>query len=108
MALLQEALLIGKTEWQRMKTELQNINKFAVENIEAINAKTFHDKGKVVAQINNHEETSREERKGDSAKLPKTWVKLLAILQGGKEKQAFRLTACKIEKSRKDKTEQQT
>jgi hypothetical protein len=34
------------------------------------------DKGKVVAQINNNEETSREERKGDSAKLSKTWAQV--------------------------------
>ena len=36
------------------------------------------DKGKVVAQIDNHEETLREERKGDSAKLSKTWGQVIS------------------------------
>ena len=98
VALLQEALLIGKTEWQRMKVEVQNMKKFALENTKVMNVKPFQDKGKVVAQIDNHEETSREERKGDSTE----------ILLRGKEKQTFRLTTCKIEKSRKDKIEQHT
>ena len=73
-----------------------------------MNAKPSQDKGKVVAQIDNNEETSREERKGDSAKLSKPGLKLLAILLRGKEKETFRLTTCKIEKAMKDKIEQQT
>jgi hypothetical protein len=76
VSLLQEALRIGKTEWQRMKVEVQNMKKFAVENTEVMNVKPSQDKGKVVAQINNNEETSREERKGDSAKLSKTWAQV--------------------------------
>jgi hypothetical protein len=55
-----------------MKAEVQNMKKFVVENTKAMNAKPCQDKGKVVAQIDNNEETSREEWKGDSAKLSKT------------------------------------
>jgi hypothetical protein len=40
--------------------------------------KSSQDKGKVVTQIDNHEETSREERKGDSAKLSKTWAQVIS------------------------------
>ena len=52
-----------------MKVEVKNMKKFAVENTEVMNAKPSQDKGKVVAQLENNEETSREERKRDSAKL---------------------------------------
>jgi hypothetical protein len=76
VSLLHEALRIGKTEWKRMKAEVQNMNKFAVENTEVMNVKPSQDKGKVVAQINNNGETSREERKGDSTKLSKTWAQV--------------------------------
>jgi len=78
VSLLQEALRIGKTEWQRMKAEVKNMKKFVVENIEVMNGKPFQYKGEVVAQIDNNEETSREERKGDSAKLSKTWVQVIS------------------------------
>ena len=89
-----------------MKEEVQNMKKIAVENTEVMNVKP--DKGKVVTQIDNNEETSREERKGDSAKLSKTWAQLLAILLRGKEKETFRLTTCKIEKAKKYMIEKQT
>jgi hypothetical protein len=59
-----------------MKAEVQNMKKFVVENTKVMNVKPSQDKGKVVAQINNNEETSREERKGDSAKLSKTWAQV--------------------------------
>jgi hypothetical protein len=52
------------------------MKKFAVENTKVMNVKPSQDKGKVVSQINNNEETSREERKGDSAKLSKTWAQV--------------------------------
>ena len=77
VSLLQEALRIGKTEWQRMKAEVQNMKKFAVENTEVMNVKPFHDKGKAVAQIDNNEETSREGRKEDPTKLSKTWAQVV-------------------------------
>ena len=76
--MLQEALLIGKTEWQRMKAKVQNMKKFAVGDTEVMNAKPSQDNGKVVAQIDNNEETSREERKGDSAKLSKTRAQVIS------------------------------
>jgi hypothetical protein len=78
VSLLQEALRMGKTEWKRMKAEVQNMKKIAVENTEMMNAKPSQDKGKVVTQIDNNEETSREERKGDSAKLSKTWAQIIS------------------------------
>jgi len=77
VSLLQEALRIGKTEWQRMKAEVQNMKKFAVENTEVMNAKPPQDKGKAVAQIDNNEETSREGRKEDPTKLSKTWAQVV-------------------------------
>jgi hypothetical protein len=61
-----------------MKAEVQNMKKFAMENTKVMNVKPCQDKGKVVAQIDNNEETSREERKGDSAKLHKTWVQVVS------------------------------
>ena len=73
-----------------------------------MNAKPSQDKGKVVGQIENHEETAREKRKGGSTKVSKLGLKLLAILLIMKEKQIFRLTTCKIVKARKDKIGQQT
>jgi hypothetical protein len=48
VSLLQEALRIGKTEWQHMKAEVQNMKKFAVENTEVMKVKPSQDKGKVV------------------------------------------------------------
>ena len=54
------------------------MKKFAMENTKVMNAKPSQDKGKVVAQIDNNEETSREERKGDSAKLSKTWAQVIS------------------------------
>jgi hypothetical protein len=47
-----------------------------VENTEVMKAKPSQDKGKVVIQIDNNEETSKEERKGNSAKLSKTWAQI--------------------------------
>jgi hypothetical protein len=78
VSLLQEALQMGKTEWQRMKAEVKNMKKIVVENTEVMNAKPSQDKGKVVTQIDNNEETSREERKGDSTKLSKTWAQIIS------------------------------
>jgi hypothetical protein len=69
---------MGKTEWQCMKAEVKNMKKIVVENTELMNAKPSQDKGKVVTQIDNNEETSREERKGDSAKLSKTWAQIIS------------------------------
>jgi hypothetical protein len=43
-----------------------------------MNVKPSQDKGKAVAQIDNNEETSREERKGDSTKLYKTWAQVIS------------------------------
>jgi len=54
------------------------MKKIAVENTEVMNVKPSQDKGKVVAQIDNNEETSREERKGDSVKLSKTWAQVIS------------------------------
>jgi hypothetical protein len=48
-----------------------------VENTEVMNVKPSQDKGKVVSQIENNEDTSREEREGDSAKLSKTWAQVI-------------------------------
>ena len=87
---------------------MQNIKKSVVESTNVVNVKPSQDKGKAIAQIDNHEEKAREERKGDSTKVSKTWARLLAILLIGKEKQTFGLTTCKIEKARKDKIEQHT
>lgn len=53
------------------------MKKFALGNSQVINVKPFHDKEKVVTQINNNEETSREDRKGDSTKLSKTWAQVI-------------------------------
>jgi hypothetical protein len=78
VALLQEALLIGKTEWQRMKADVQNIKKSVVESTEVVNVKSSQDKGKMIAQINNHEENAREETKGDSTKVSKTWAQVIS------------------------------
>jgi hypothetical protein len=61
-----------------MKEEVQNMKKFAVENTKVMKVKPSQDKGKVVTQIDNNEETSREERKGDSAKLSKTWAQIIS------------------------------
>jgi len=60
VALLHEALLIGKIEWQRMKTDVKNIKKFVVESTKVVNAKSSQDKGKMIAQIDNHEEKIRK------------------------------------------------
>jgi hypothetical protein len=78
VALLQEALLIGKTEWQCMKADVQNIKKSVVESTEVVNVKSSQDKGKMIAQINNHEEKAREETKGDSTKVSKTWAQVIS------------------------------
>jgi hypothetical protein len=70
---------MGKIEWQCMKVEVQNMKKIAVENTKVMNAKPSKDRGKEVTQIDdNNEETSREERKGDSAKLSKTWAQIIS------------------------------
>ena len=76
--MLQEALLIGKTEWQSMKADVQNISKFVVESTEVVNVKSSQDKGKMISQIDNHEEKEREERKGDSTKVSKTWAQVIS------------------------------
>eukprot|EP00253_Pinus_taeda_P032593 PITA_32593 len=75
---LQQALLIGKTEWQHMKADVQNIKKSVVESTEVTNAKSSQDKGKAIAQIDNHEEKAREERKGDSTKVSKTYAQVIS------------------------------
>ena len=54
------------------------MKKFAVENTEVVNAKPSEDKGKVVAQIDNNEYTSSEEKKGDSTKLSMTWTQVIS------------------------------
>ena len=54
------------------------MKKFAVENTEVMNAKPSQDKGKAVAQIENNEETSREGRNEDSAKISKTWAQVIS------------------------------
>ena len=76
--MLHESLLIGKTSWQHMKEDVKNMKKITVENTEVMNAKPSQYEGKVVAQIDNNEEISREERKEDSAKLSKTWAQVIS------------------------------
>lgn len=78
VALLQEVLLIRKTGWQHMKANVKNIKKFVVESTEAVNVKSSQDKGKMIAQINNHAENAREETKGDSTKVSKTWAQVIS------------------------------
>ena len=63
--------------------DVQNIKKYVVESIEVVNAKPSQDKGKVVAQIDNHEEKKGEEI---PQKFPKLGLNLLAILLITKEK----------------------
>ena len=46
VALLQEALLIGKTEWQRLKADVQNVKKSVVESTNVVNVKSSRIKGK--------------------------------------------------------------
>jgi len=74
----QEALLIGKIEWKRMKADVQNMKKFVVESAKVMNAKPSQDKGKVVSQIDNHEEIAKEERKGASTEVSKTWAQVIS------------------------------
>lgn len=40
--------------------------------------KSSQGKGKLIAQINNHEENTREETKGDSTKVSKTWAQVIS------------------------------
>ena len=51
--LLQEALLVGKAEWQRMKDAWQSMKDEARESNGGMNSKTSKEEGKVVAQTNN-------------------------------------------------------
>ena len=43
-----------------------------------MNAKSSQDKGKMIAQIDNHEEKARDKRKGDSTKVSKTWAQVIS------------------------------
>lgn len=78
VTLLHEAPLIGKTEWQRMKVDVQNIKKSVVESTKVVNVKPSRDKGKAVIQIDNHEEKAREEKKANSTKVSKTWAQVIS------------------------------
>ena len=60
-----------------MKADVQNIKKSVVESTEVVNVKSSQDKGKMISQIENHEEKAREERKGDSTKVSKTWGQVI-------------------------------
>ena len=61
-----------------MKADVLNIKKSVVESIEVVNTKSSQDKGKMIAQINNHGENAREEMKGDSTKVSKTWAQVIS------------------------------
>ena len=60
-----------------MKVGVQNIKKSVMESTEVVSVKSSRDKGKMIAQINNHEENAREETKGDSTKVSKTWAQVI-------------------------------
>ena len=49
-----------------------------MESTEVVNVKSFEDKGKTIARIDNHEEKAREERKGDSTEVSKTWARVIS------------------------------
>ena len=61
-----------------MKADVKNIKKSIVESTEVVNVKSSQDKGKMIAQINNHEENEREETKEDSTKVSKTWAQVIS------------------------------
>ena len=61
-----------------MKADVQNIKIFVVESTKVVNVKSSQDKGKMIAQIDNHEEKAREERKGDSTEVSKTWAQVIS------------------------------
>ena len=57
---------------------MQNIKKSVVERTEVVNVKSSEDKGKMIAQIKNHEENAREETKEYSTKVSKTWAQVIS------------------------------
>ena len=61
MTMLQEALLVGKDEWQGMKDAWQVMKE--VEIRELLSSKTTKVEGKIVEQANNQGVKAREEEK---------------------------------------------
>ena len=61
-----------------MKADVQNIKKSVVESTKVVNVKSSQDKGKMIAQIYNHQEKAREARKIDSTKVSKTWAQFIS------------------------------
>ena len=63
---VEETLLVGKVEWQRMKDAWQSMKDEAGESSGRMDSKTSKEEGKAVAQINNQGVKGREEEKGRS------------------------------------------
>ena len=54
MALLQEAILVGKTEWKYMKEDWKSMKESTGEDRGVLNHKASNVEGKTVEQTNNH------------------------------------------------------
>lgn len=61
-----------------MKEDVKNMKKFLAGSTKVMKVKPSQDKGKVVSQIDNHEDTTRQERKGGSKKVSKTWAQVIS------------------------------
>ena len=101
--MLQEALLEAKAEWQGLKDVGQIREDFVVKIREEMNSKTPKVEGKIGEQAYTHGVKARDEEKIDLTKNSKTWAQVLSNSASMENKQVARGTACKIEKSKKEK-----
>ena len=77
MALLQEALLEAKVEWQGLK-DARQIREDSVEIREVMNSKTPKVEGKTCEQAYIHGVKARDEEKRDFTKNSKTWAQVIS------------------------------
>ena len=74
VALLQEAILVGKNEWQDMKADWQRMKESTREERGVLNHKTPTIEGKTDEQTNNQRMKVREAENGGSTKNSRTWT----------------------------------
>jgi hypothetical protein len=78
VTLLQEALLVGKVEWQGMKDAWQIMKESVVEIRDVLSSKTSKDEGKAVEQADTQGVKARDEEKGGFTKNSKTWAQVIS------------------------------
>ena len=76
--MLQEAILVGKNEWQDMKADWQRMKESTGEERGVLNHKTPNVEGKTDEQANNQGMKVKEAKNGGSTKNSKTWAQVIS------------------------------